>query len=147
FAMVAAAVVVAAVQGVGAFAGGQGAAAVAAGPAPGIATGDHARRQRAELALAAWLSDPAQLARIRDPALCHGWAGLLATVWHASCDDSTGELATHLPGLLATLLHHADHADHGEHDGLIEGRAGVALLLHTMTAGTSTRWEPCLLIT
>ncbi|MFI6634271.1 lanthionine synthetase C family protein [Nonomuraea fuscirosea] len=110
----------------------------------GIATGDHARQQRAELALAACLSDPAQFARIRDPALCHGWAGVLATVWHASADDSTGQLVTHLPGLLATLLHHADQA---EHDGLIEGRTGIALLLHTMTARTSTCWEPCLLIT
>ncbi|WP_261808867.1 lanthionine synthetase C family protein [Nonomuraea sp. C10] len=110
----------------------------------GIATGDHARWQRAELALAACLSDPAQLSRIRGPALCHGWAGLLATVWHATVDDSTGELATHLPRLLTTLL---DHADQAEHDGLIEGRAGIALVLHTMTVGTSDDWQVCLLIT
>jgi hypothetical protein len=43
---------------------------------PGIATGDAARQQIAEHALAACLSDTAQLSRIIDNSLCHGWAGL-----------------------------------------------------------------------
>ncbi|MGH3814766.1 MAG: hypothetical protein ACRDUV_20360 [Pseudonocardiaceae bacterium] len=45
----------------------------------GQALGDPVCQQMAEHALASCLSDPAQLARISDPALCHGWAGLIAT--------------------------------------------------------------------
>ena len=44
-----------------------------------LALGDRARQQAAEDALARCLADPVQLARISDPALCHGWAGLLLT--------------------------------------------------------------------
>lgn len=113
----------------------------------GQATGDHARQQLAEHALASCLSDPAQLARITDPALCHGWAGLIATVWYAAADTSP-DIAAHLPRLLDTLLDHADrgHSPSWRLPGLIDGTAGIAATLHSMATGTSGGWETCLLI-
>jgi hypothetical protein len=114
----------------------------------GQATGDTVRQQRAELALVRCLSDPHQLAQITDPALCHGWAGVLATSWHAAADALSPEIAAHLPRLLDTLLHHVELGDSPSlsQPGLIEGSAGIALTLHTITAGTSSGWETCLLI-
>jgi hypothetical protein len=49
-----------------------------------IATQDVARQEIAESALARCLSDPAQLARITDGGLCHGWAGVYQTAWRAA---------------------------------------------------------------
>ncbi|MFF3277223.1 lanthionine synthetase C family protein [Streptomyces chrestomyceticus] len=111
-----------------------------------LALGDRVRQQAAEEALARCLSDPAQLARISDPALCHGFAGLLATAWHAAADAVTPAIADHLPHLLDTLLAHAYDAPPDPLPGLVEGRAGIALTLHTLATGTSGRWAACLLI-
>jgi hypothetical protein len=114
----------------------------------GLATGDHARQRQAEDALAACLSDPAQLARITDPALCHGWAGLVATVRCAAADARSPDIAAHLPRLLDTLLDHAEDGDSPARrpPGLIEGSAGIAATLHAVATGTSGAWETCLLI-
>lgn len=115
----------------------------------GHALGDHARQQRAEHALASCLSDPAQLTRLTDPALCHGWAGLIATAWYAAADAISPDIGTHLPYLLNTLLDHADRGDSPSWQqlpGLIEGSAGIALTLHSMATGTNNCWETCLLI-
>jgi hypothetical protein len=114
----------------------------------GQATGDHARQQLAERALASCLSDPAQLARITDAALCHGWAGLIATSWCAAVDARSPDIAVQLPRLLDTLLDHADrqYSPSWKLPGLIEGSAGIALTLHSMATGTSGGWETCLLI-
>ncbi|WP_283137524.1 lanthionine synthetase C family protein [Rhizohabitans arisaemae] len=89
------------------------------------------------------LSDPRQLVRIIDPGLCHGWAGLAATVRVAATDASTSAIADHLTGLLTALINTAEHC---AADGLIDGRAGAALILHSMTATTIPGWETCLLI-
>lgn len=48
-------------------------------------------------ALAWCVADPVQLDRIIDPALCHGWAGVLATVWCAAADARSPDLRGHLP--------------------------------------------------
>lgn len=114
----------------------------------GHATRDTTRQQHAEQALAKCLSDPHQLARITDPALCHGWAGVLATVWHAATDALSSDIVALLPRPLDTLLHHTELSDSPtlRQSGLIEGSAGIALILHTMTAGTSCGWETCMLI-
>ncbi|MCW2948942.1 MAG: Lanthionine synthetase family protein [Actinoallomurus sp.] len=114
----------------------------------GHATGDLARQHRAEEALIGCLSDPAQLARFTDPALCHGWAGLIATTWYAAADALSPDLGAHLLRLLDTFL---DQAGTGASPflklpGLIDGSAGIALTLHTMATGTSGGWETSLLI-
>lgn len=64
-----------------------------------IAVGDTARQNMAEHALTQCLSDPAQLTRITDGGLCHGWAGLYQTVWRAANDARTPTLGTYLPHL------------------------------------------------
>jgi lantibiotic biosynthesis protein len=111
----------------------------------GQATGDTARQEMAERALAACLSDPAQLARITDPALCHGWAGLITAAWHAAADALSPDIAARLPRLIDRLLDRAATSPGGV-PGLLEGTAGIALTLHTIAAGTSGGWETCLLI-
>ncbi|MEV6527430.1 lanthionine synthetase C family protein [Longispora sp. NPDC051575] len=110
----------------------------------GIALRDPARQQAAEDALTRCLADPAQLDRITDPAVCHGWAGLAATVWYAANDARSSALAAHLPRVLNLLLRHA--ADPMPGTGLIEGSAGVALVLHMFATGTAVRWATSLLI-
>jgi hypothetical protein len=111
-----------------------------------LARGDQARQAAAEQALAACLADPAQLARVIDPTLCHGWAGLTATVWYAAADAITTDLDAHLPLLLRALIDHTREDITSPPPGLIDGRAGVALTLHTLAAATPSGWPACLLI-
>jgi len=113
----------------------------------GLAIGDADRRQLAEHAIASCLADASQLARITDISLCHGWAGLLLTVWRAATDAATTAIADRLPDLIDELLHRTTTlANHG--DGLLEGHAGAALALHTVARGVPPRsgWDACLLI-
>jgi hypothetical protein len=114
----------------------------------GLATGDRARQQRAEDALAGCLSDPGQLARFTDLALCHGWTGLIATTWYAAADGLSPDLGACLSRLLDTFLDQAaaDDSPSLKLPGLIDGSAGIALTLHTMATGTSGGWETSLLI-
>ena len=112
----------------------------------GLARADTARQQAAENALARCLNDPQQLGRLRDSSLCHGWAGLAATTWYAAADAITPALGAHLPGLMRTLITHATPADPAGPPGLIDGRAGLALILHTLTRPAPSTWPACLLI-
>ncbi len=114
----------------------------------GIATGDLARQRRAENDLAGCLSDPGQVAQLIDLTLCHGWAGLIATTWYAAADALSPDLGNLLPCLLDAFLDHSGDGDAPTLTlpGLIDGSAGVALTLHTITSGTSTGWETSLLI-
>ncbi|MEV7124001.1 lanthionine synthetase C family protein [Kitasatospora griseola] len=111
-----------------------------------LALGDTARQHAAEDALAHCLADPRQLARITDPALCHGWAGVIATAWHAAADAATPRIAQHLNQILRHFLDHTHGLPHQAHPGLVEGSAGVALTLHTVATGTTGSWPTCLLI-
>jgi hypothetical protein len=111
-----------------------------------IARADRVRQVAAEHALAGCLADPAQLSRLVDLSLCHGWAGLIATFWYAAADDATGGLSAHLPRLVHILIDHANAQAASMPEGLVDGRAGVALTLHTIATGASSRWPTCLLI-
>ncbi|MEV0446233.1 lanthionine synthetase C family protein [Streptomyces spectabilis] len=111
-----------------------------------LATGDTARQQTAEDALVHCASDPVQLARLTDSALCHGWAGLVATAWHAANDAATPALANLVPDLLQALLEHAYNTLPDDSPGLIEGSAGIALTLHTLATDTPGHWPACLLL-
>jgi len=116
----------------------------------GIATEDLHRQQVAEHALAGALSDPAQLARLTSPAICHGLAGLILTCWCAAADARSPVIAGHLPDLVQALLrNHADAARSPawHQPGLVEGTAGVAMTLHSITTPDSSGWQTCLLIT
>ncbi|TDC75700.1 lanthionine synthetase [Streptomyces hainanensis] len=112
-----------------------------------LATGDTHQQQAAEQALVACLSDPAQRARLTDPGLCHGWAGVYQTTWRAAQDAITPELHPLLPHLAGTLAHHADH-DSRNATGFLDGDAGTALALTTAAraAAPTSGWDACLLI-
>lgn len=113
----------------------------------GLALGDQARQVAAEDALTHCLADPTQLARIVDPALCHGWAGLLATTWCAATDARSPNLRAHLPHLLNGLLDHVGTAPAEPLTGLIEGNAGAALTLDSIVRGNPNEpWLTCLLL-
>ncbi|MBT8227340.1 MAG: lanthionine synthetase C family protein [Dactylosporangium sp.] len=112
----------------------------------GLTRGDHSRQAAAEHALHRCLADAVQLGRLRDANLCHGWAGVAVTAWYAAADATTPHLTGHLPELLRALVNHADDTGPERLVGLIEGRAGVALTLHTIARGVASPWPTCLLI-
>lgn len=115
-----------------------------------LATGDAGRQRTAETALTGCLKDPDQLARIVDPSLCHGAAGLLQTTWRAAHDAATGEVAGYL-GILATVLRR--QLNRQLRPGplsleFLEGHTGAALVLHSAATATAPRsnWDTCLLL-
>lgn len=112
-----------------------------------LACGDTARQNLAERALAACLSDPAQLGQIIDTSLCHGWAGLYQTAVRAAADALTPALAALLPHLTERLIQQAS-AVPGHRPGLLEGNAGLALALRTAarTGPPISGWDTCLMI-
>ncbi|MCK9904429.1 lanthionine synthetase C family protein [Frankia sp. Cpl3] len=112
----------------------------------GLATGNTARQNAAEQALATCISDSARLAHLAEAGLCHGWAGLYQTVARAAADATTDTLSRHLPTLAASLLLSAPSTS-GRADGLLEGETGIALVLHSVATGApATGWDRCLLI-
>jgi hypothetical protein len=109
-----------------------------------IAVGDGAEQAASEQALAACL-EPAQLARLTEPGLCHGLAGLYVTALRAAHDARSTDIAARLPAA-AVLL--AGHAGAAEGDGLLTGSAGARLALESARNGTPrSGWDACLLIT
>jgi hypothetical protein len=113
-----------------------------------IALRDPTRQERAEAALTACLTDRAPLDQLPDPALCHGWAGVLATTRAASADARFRPLGAHLAGLIDQLLDHLDTARSAGWNppGLIEGTAGIAAVLHSLSTSTRSPWETALLL-
>jgi hypothetical protein len=111
----------------------------------GIVRGDRARQQAAEEALARCVNDPAQLAELVDPYLCHGWAGVVATVHYAAADACSAGLAAAVPRLTTALLKASMSAE-DRPPGLITGTDGVGVALHSVACATTTPWPACLLI-
>jgi hypothetical protein len=109
----------------------------------GHATGDADRQRIAEMALLGCVTDQRQLSLLTDWSLCHGWAGLLHTVWRAAANATTGELANRLPDLRNRL----SKASPGPEAGLLDGAAGMALALATTGKDTPpvSEWDACLL--
>lgn len=113
----------------------------------GLALGDTHRQDTAEQALLQAVTDPAQLGQITDPGMCHGWAGVVATVWCAAQDARTPDLPAHLRRLVDTLVTQAAVLAPETPAGLIDGTAGVALTLHGLATRTIGSWASCLLLT
>ncbi|WP_223168001.1 lanthionine synthetase C family protein [Nonomuraea sp. SYSU D8015] len=109
---------------------------------------DHPGQARAaEDALLACITDTAQLDRLDTLGLCHGWAGMVASTWTAAAEATTPGLAQSLPPLVDAFLHRAATIVPGQPPGLIDGAAGVALVLHSITTpGPWRGWETCLLL-
>jgi hypothetical protein len=102
------------------------------------ALSDTARQHLAETAFAACIRDPAQLARLTEPGLCHGTAGLLSTARRLAADAQT-------PIALAPLLalHQQTTVAAAEVPvGFLDGAAGAELA----ATGTTTSWDACLLL-
>lgn len=113
----------------------------------GLALADPDLQRRAEQALAACLTDEEQLAELRDASLCHGWAGLVHAVRRSTTDATHHDLAAHLPHLRARLVDHVDRHGPPGHDGLLEGRAGIQLVLDDLAdTPTTPPWDACLLL-
>ncbi|MEB8339773.1 lanthionine synthetase C family protein [Streptomyces endophyticus] len=112
-----------------------------------LATDNRIRRVTAERALAGCLADMNQRAQITDTSLCHGWAGFVHTLWHAARDAADPDLVA-APESLRTLL--ATHAmpQRAEGPGFLEGDAGLALVLHSVTDDKDplSAWDACLLL-
>jgi len=115
-----------------------------------LALGDQRRQQQAEGALAGCVTDERQLAKIDDPGICHGWAGLVQTIRRAAADTGTdGVLAALLPGLRTRFEQQLQRHGKPAGDGLLDGVAGIALTRQPSTADTPSpaRWDACLLLT
>ncbi|MEV8325730.1 lanthionine synthetase C family protein [Kitasatospora sp. NPDC056731] len=109
----------------------------------GQATDDPARQRLAETALLDCLADPAQLARITDSGLCHGWAGLFQAAVRVADAADGPEITERLAALLPYLV----DGPQVPHSGFLDGAAGLALALHTATGtAPATGWDSCLLL-
>ncbi|GHD36641.1 hypothetical protein GCM10007147_44140 [Nocardiopsis kunsanensis] len=103
-----------------------------------IALNDPGRRARAEKTMADCLRDAFQLDTLADLGLCHGWAGLLHCAWRINADAPDAPLAQDLDRIAATLLDRLEVDDHHDLDPeFLDGRAGIALALHTYANGTA----------
>ncbi|PZG18015.1 lanthionine synthetase C family protein [Nonomuraea aridisoli] len=112
-----------------------------------IAVRDPALAAAAEQALAACLTGN-QFARITEPGICHGIAGLYQTAYRASLDAQTQAIRRELPRLAALLADHAAALQPDDQGGLLNGPAGVGLALETARQLTPplSGWDACLLI-
>lgn len=111
-----------------------------------IALGDPRRQADAEHDLLQAVTDPDQLGALTDPDLCHGWAGVLATLHCAARDASTPALAARLAELMPVLLRQDLATRTGRPCGLFTGPAGPALVLHMIATGRTGSWTRCLLL-
>lgn len=110
----------------------------------GLALNNRGRQHTAEAALLGSVTDPDQIASLREPGLCHGLAGLVQTTRRMAADADTEELAEHLPRLSATLIEYR----HAESPEFLTGAAGVALTLHSAESADPdfSVWDTSLLL-
>ncbi|WP_457033905.1 lanthionine synthetase C family protein [Kitasatospora sp. P5_F3] len=111
-----------------------------------LATGDGARREKAELAMLAALSDPGQIGQFGDASLCHGTTGALLTAHRVAADAASAHRGA---ALLFAAGRLADRESAPDEAGLLEGSAGIALALHTAAREQLpvSGWDACLLLT
>ncbi|MEV2274872.1 lanthionine synthetase C family protein [Nocardiopsis sp. NPDC049922] len=90
------------------------------------------------------LDNPALTDLITDPTLCHGWAGVLHVSWRVAHTSGDPRLRARLPAIAHAVMNHPafDNAP----DGLLTGRAGITLALHTFATDTEplSGWDRCL---
>ncbi|GAA0908543.1 hypothetical protein Vau01_036020 [Virgisporangium aurantiacum] len=111
----------------------------------GIALGDTDRQKEAEGALAGCLTNELDL--LNDASLCHGWAGLLHATRRVAAEAMTGQLYDLLPSLERRTRKVLLQRGLPDHDGLLEGTAGVHLVKESVEfRSVAPRWEACLLL-
>jgi lantibiotic biosynthesis protein len=114
-----------------------------------LATGDRRRQRAAENAIAACLTDT-HTARLTEPGICHGLAGLYQTAARAAADTADPAIRQRLPALAARLTAAAAPGKTpGLPIGFLTGRTGASLVADTIRTGQPprTEWDTCLLIT
>jgi hypothetical protein len=119
-----------------------------------LALGDPDGQRRAEQALLVAVTDPAQLGQLSDVSLCHGWAGTALSTWCAAQDSTDTDLAASLHQAATALTDSLTDAARPlsarprptDPIGLIQGAAGAALALHSLTANQVDGWARCLLL-
>lgn len=96
--------------------------------------------------MAACLADADQLARMTEPGLCHGAAGLYLTAWRAAEDAISPTIRNHPLRLAALLVRKAGGEQHDT--SFLDGAAGIALALQVAASTTppTSGWDSCLLI-
>jgi class I lanthipeptide synthase len=111
-----------------------------------LATGDPGLRQTAEQALAACITDPAQLSQLTDASLCHGWAGLLHTARCAAADAADPALFD-LDLLDRELRKFLRTNGMPRQMGLLTGSTGIQLVIENPghRAPPASAWDHCLL--
>ncbi|AJE44535.1 lanthionine synthetase C family protein [Streptomyces nodosus] len=105
-------------------------------------------RQFAEHVVLGSVTDHRRLSQLEDTTLCHGWAGLLLTCDRIAADAMTPSIATELPVLRSYLDAALARHEIPKNAGLLSGKAGVLLTLHTLGAPrpADLGWETCLLL-
>jgi hypothetical protein len=110
-----------------------------------LATGNDQRRRSAQKALLDEVRSAQCMATVTDTGLCHGLAGVLHTTWRASIDAATPDLTSEVARLVQAVVERTDPLT--EETEFLDGIAGVALALHTVTTDhQEARWDTCLLL-
>jgi lantibiotic biosynthesis protein len=116
----------------------------------GLALNDHERMRVAEHALAGCVLDRRVSCLLTDASLCHGWAGVIQTLWRATSDALN-------PLPLQTALRNARQGMEDQltrigpptSSGLLEGTSGILLAQNDLscTGSEPPSWDACLLLT
>jgi hypothetical protein len=116
----------------------------------GLALGDQERMRVAEHALARCVLDRQVTGLLTDASLCHGWAGVVQTLWRAASDAlSPQPLRTALREARRGMEDHLARAGPPASGGLLEGTSGIQLAQNDLprTGGEPPCWDACLLLT
>ena len=87
---------------------------------------------------------------LADASLCHGWAGVVQTLWRATSDAlSPQPLRTALREARRGMEDHLARAGPPASGGLLEGTSGIMLAQNDLprTGGEPPAWDACLLLT
>jgi hypothetical protein len=116
----------------------------------GLALGDKERMRVAEHALAGCVLDQQVTGLLTDASLCHGWAGVVQTLWRAASDAlSPQPLQTALRKARRGMEDHLARAGPPASGGLLEGTPGIQLAQNDLprTGGEPPAWDACFLLT
>jgi hypothetical protein len=116
----------------------------------GLALEDQERMRVAEHALAGCVLDQQVNGLLADASLCHGWAGVIQTLWRANSDAlSPQPLQAALRKARRGMEDHLARAGPPASGGLLEGTSGIQLAQNDLprTGGEPPAWDACLLLT
>lgn len=113
-----------------------------------LATNDREQLKQIELAFAHALQDESLMARLDNPFLCHGWAGLLLSGRRIADSASHMDIHAALSGLEARLAASVQACPADATAGLLDGPAGLELLALETEEPTqpTSGWDSCLLV-